>query len=81
MNTRPAIDESAGPISLSVAFNQDSSCFSVGLDTGFCGMLKIGSNQSSKAIDVLQSLIQSHASSKSLAVRRPLVDSFRCNEF
>ena len=39
MNTRPAIDESAGPVSLSVAFNQDSSCFSVGLDTGFCGEL------------------------------------------
>ena len=37
MNTRPAIDESAGPVSLSCAFNQDSSCFSVGLDTGFCG--------------------------------------------
>lgn len=37
MNTRPAIDESAGPVSLSVAFNQDSSCFSVGLDSGFCG--------------------------------------------
>jgi len=37
MNTRPAIDESTGPVSLSVAFNQDSSCFSVGLDTGFCG--------------------------------------------
>ncbi|KAL9101242.1 MAG: hypothetical protein Q9163_003475 [Psora crenata] len=36
MNTRPAIDESAGPISLAAAFNQDSSCFAVGLDTGFC---------------------------------------------
>ena len=36
MNTRTAIDESAGPISLAVAFNQDASCFSVGLDTGFC---------------------------------------------
>jgi hypothetical protein len=33
------IDESAGPVSLSVAFNSDSSCFSVGLDTGFCGKL------------------------------------------
>ena len=37
MNTRPAIDESNGPVSLSVVFNQDSSCFAVGLDTGFCG--------------------------------------------
>ncbi|KAL8778856.1 MAG: hypothetical protein Q9213_007210 [Squamulea squamosa] len=36
MNTRPAIDESTGPVSLSVGFNQDSSCFAVGLDTGFC---------------------------------------------
>jgi len=36
MNTRQAIDESPGPVSLSVAFNQDSTCFAVGLDTGFC---------------------------------------------
>lgn len=36
MNTRPAIDESTGPVALAVAFNQDSSCFAVGLDTGFC---------------------------------------------
>ncbi|KAL9576070.1 MAG: hypothetical protein Q9212_007411, partial [Teloschistes hypoglaucus] len=36
MNTRHAIDESTGPISLAVSFNQDSSCFAVGLDTGFC---------------------------------------------
>ena len=41
MNTRPAIDESAGPVSLSVAFNQDNSCFSVGLDTGFCGASRV----------------------------------------
>lgn len=39
MNTRPAIDESVGPVSLAVAFNQDSSCFSVGLDSGFCGIV------------------------------------------
>ncbi|KAG8525722.1 uncharacterized protein KY384_000482 [Bacidia gigantensis] len=36
MNTRPAIADSESPISLSVSFNQDASCFSVGLDTGFC---------------------------------------------
>ena len=36
MNTRPVIDDSAGPVSLSAAFNHDASCFSVGLDTGFC---------------------------------------------
>ncbi|KAJ5104906.1 phosphatidylinositol 3,5-bisphosphate-binding protein [Penicillium alfredii] len=36
MNTRQVIDESVGPYSLSAAFNSDSSCFSVGLDTGFC---------------------------------------------
>ncbi|KAL1860090.1 Phosphatidylinositol 3,5-bisphosphate-binding protein [Paecilomyces lecythidis] len=36
MNTRQVIDDSTGPVSLSVAFNNDSSCFSVGLDTGFC---------------------------------------------
>lgn len=38
MNTRQVIDESLGPYSLSAAFNNDSSCFSVGLNTGFCGM-------------------------------------------
>lgn len=36
MNTRPAIESSNNPLALSVSFNQDSSCFSVGLDTGFC---------------------------------------------
>ncbi|KAJ5176684.1 phosphatidylinositol 3-5-bisphosphate-binding protein [Penicillium canariense] len=36
MNTRQVIDESVGPYSLSAAFNNDSSCFSVGLNTGFC---------------------------------------------
>lgn len=36
MNTRPVIDDAAGPVSLSAAFNHDASCFSVGLDTGFC---------------------------------------------
>jgi WD repeat-containing protein 45 len=36
MNTRPIIDESSGPISLSASFNNDASCFAVGLDSGFC---------------------------------------------
>ncbi|EPS34855.1 hypothetical protein PDE_09819 [Penicillium oxalicum 114-2] len=36
MNTRQVIDESTGPCSLSAAFNNDSSCFSVGLNSGFC---------------------------------------------
>ncbi|KAJ5602908.1 hypothetical protein N7537_005864 [Penicillium hordei] len=36
MNTRQSIDESTGPYSLSATFNRDNSCFSVGLDTGFC---------------------------------------------
>ncbi|KAJ5709123.1 phosphatidylinositol 3-5-bisphosphate-binding protein [Penicillium malachiteum] len=38
MNTRQVIDESVGPYSLSVTFNHDSSCFSVGLDSGFCDL-------------------------------------------
>jgi len=36
MNTRPAIESSSNPVALSASFNQDASCFSVGLDTGFC---------------------------------------------
>lgn len=36
MNTRPVIDESTGPISLSASFNNDATCFAVGLDSGFC---------------------------------------------
>ncbi|KAL1957721.1 hypothetical protein VTO42DRAFT_5564 [Malbranchea cinnamomea] len=36
MNTRPVIDTSTGPSSLSVAFNSENTCFSVGLDSGFC---------------------------------------------
>ncbi|CEL02949.1 Putative SVP1-like protein 2 [Aspergillus calidoustus] len=36
MNTRQVIDESVGPYSLSATFNNGNSCFSVGLETGFC---------------------------------------------
>ncbi|KAI9929958.1 hypothetical protein ASPWEDRAFT_23686 [Aspergillus wentii DTO 134E9] len=36
MNTRQVIDESVGPYSLSAIFNSENTCFSVGLDTGFC---------------------------------------------
>ncbi|KAL3433787.1 WD40-repeat-containing domain protein [Aspergillus tetrazonus] len=36
MNTRQIIDDSKGPGSLSASFNGDNTCFSVGLDTGFC---------------------------------------------
>ncbi|RVX69147.1 hypothetical protein B0A52_06861 [Exophiala mesophila] len=36
MNTRPIIDDSTGPVSLCASFNYDSTCFAVGLDTGFC---------------------------------------------
>ncbi|KAL2852196.1 WD40-repeat-containing domain protein [Aspergillus pseudodeflectus] len=36
MNTRQFIDESVGPYSLSATFNNGNSCFSVGLETGFC---------------------------------------------
>ncbi|KAJ5146065.1 uncharacterized protein N7515_000629 [Penicillium bovifimosum] len=36
MNTRQSIDDSIGPYSLSATFNHDNSCFSVGLETGFC---------------------------------------------
>ncbi|KAK7513388.1 putative phosphatidylinositol 3,5-bisphosphate-binding protein [Phyllosticta citriasiana] len=35
MNTRAAIDDSPCPTALSVAFNQDFSCFSVALENGF----------------------------------------------
>lgn len=70
MNTRPAIDESTGPVSLSVAFNQDNSCFSVGLDTGFCGesrALYAMSVQEGVA-DPIQSSGPNHASFRSLKV-------------
>ncbi|PYH48973.1 phosphatidylinositol-3,5-bisphosphate binding protein HSV2 [Aspergillus saccharolyticus JOP 1030-1] len=36
MNTRQVIDESVGPYSLSASFNNENTCFAVGLDTGFC---------------------------------------------
>jgi WD repeat-containing protein 45 len=36
MDTRPVIDESSGPVSLSASFNNDCSCFAVGLENGFC---------------------------------------------
>lgn len=37
MNTRPPIEASHGPTVLSVAFNNDTSRFSIGLDTGLSG--------------------------------------------
>ncbi|KAL4925735.1 phosphatidylinositol-3,5-bisphosphate binding protein HSV2 [Aspergillus undulatus] len=36
MNTRQIIDDSQGPFSRSATFNSDNSCFSVGLEDGFC---------------------------------------------
>lgn len=39
MNTRPPIATTNRLQALSVTFNQDYSCFSVGLDNGFCGAL------------------------------------------
>lgn len=36
MNTRPIIETSNNPVALSAAFNQDNTCFAVGLDSGFC---------------------------------------------
>ncbi|KAL4872442.1 hypothetical protein BDV12DRAFT_143367 [Aspergillus spectabilis] len=36
MDTRQVIDDSKGPFSLSTTFNNDNSCFSVALDSGFC---------------------------------------------
>ncbi|KAK0105129.1 Phosphatidylinositol 3,5-bisphosphate-binding protein [Cadophora gregata] len=36
MNTRPAIESESSSVALSASFNHDASCFSVGLNTGFC---------------------------------------------
>ena len=36
MNTRQPLAESEEPVALAVSFNQNASCFSVSLDTGFC---------------------------------------------
>ncbi|KAL4958903.1 phosphatidylinositol-3,5-bisphosphate binding protein HSV2 [Aspergillus stella-maris] len=36
MNTRQILDDSQGPFSRSATFNGDNSCFSVGLEDGFC---------------------------------------------
>jgi len=35
MNTRPVIEPANSPVALSASFNQDASCFTVGLETGF----------------------------------------------
>ncbi|KAF6811436.1 WD repeat domain-containing phosphoinositide-interacting protein 4 [Colletotrichum sojae] len=36
MNTRPPIESAPPPVALFVSFNNDASCFSVGLNTGMC---------------------------------------------
>ncbi|KAL1859512.1 hypothetical protein VTK73DRAFT_7587 [Phialemonium thermophilum] len=36
MNTRPVIESPSTTVVLSVSFNDDCSCFAVGLDSGFC---------------------------------------------
>jgi hypothetical protein len=36
MNTRPPIEASPSEAVLSVSFNNDASCFAVGLDSGMC---------------------------------------------
>ena len=38
MNTRPVIESSNAPLTLSASFNQDASCFAVGSETGFYGI-------------------------------------------
>ena len=41
MNVRPPIEASTPTAVLSVAFNSDSSCFAVGLESGLCSMIWI----------------------------------------
>lgn len=68
MNTRPVIDESAGPVSLSASFNNDASCFAVGLDSGFCGMHRVDLLTMNATNTICQFSIQIHANSKFLEV-------------
>jgi hypothetical protein len=70
MNTRQIIDDSKGPGSLSASFNSDNTCFSVGLDTGFCGRLSYDLyiwdlNPNTEA---MKSIEPTHASSRCLEV-------------
>lgn len=39
MNVRPPIEASSTEAVLSVSFNNDASCFAVGLDSGICSKL------------------------------------------
>lgn len=41
MNVRPPIEASSSEAVLSVSFNNDASCFAVGLDSGICGKSSI----------------------------------------
>jgi hypothetical protein len=70
MNTRPAIESSSNPVALSASFNQDASCFSVGLNTGFCSMPALAfAKTQQKLTSRSQYLTQSHASSECLEVQ------------
>jgi hypothetical protein len=78
MNTRPAIESSSRPLALSASFNQDASCFTVGLETGFCSThpLACAAPERLRAYDSLpQYSIRSRVSSalREVRFRSPLL--------
>jgi len=69
MNTRPLLESSSNPTALSASFNQDSTCFAVGLDTGFCSTSTLFCEEEANVC--FQYLILNHASFECLEVRCP----------
>ncbi len=77
MNTRPVIETSSNPVALSASFNQDASCFAVGLDTGFCSMNLQIRLPCSQRLKSQQYLIRNHASCVFLEVNATMPTYFR----
>ena len=64
MNTRPPIEASPSEAVLSVSFNNDASCFAVGLDSGMCGKSYLRSLWMALLTVMSQSFIPSQVFSK-----------------
>jgi hypothetical protein len=63
MNTRTPVEAPNSTLVLSITFNDDCSCFAVGLNTGFCSASSLRSLMSTINTDIPQYLTRTHVRS------------------